>query len=590
MRLWTIASIFVLCLVLTVRAEMTQSLKARYIREAQRLKELGKTELALEKITTVYRQSSDDWQVVKAMSEILLASGKERQAVRVIEDYVRANPQDVSAMGYLASLYFEIGDTEKAWAVNSKIVRSAPQSGYGYIVVYTNLVRAGMYDEAIELVRQARKELGDSTFLFKELGEIYRLKGLHAAAAREILIAFSRGKVSQGEAYGMITGLCTDSVDTTLRDTLIRWKTGSTAALARRCLLELYLSDGNCLEASELLEEIAANDTLTLNLCVSVGRKLREKGCYGECARAYELGATLTPDNASPEILIEVAECLELNGEIDRATQAYQLVCKKFPKSKYAYASYLALARICVDAHDYERAIEFAQKASSMRLRGSEEAILLWGDILVLMGDLDGAAGIYDRVRTYWQDKYAQEAYFNLGEICFFQGRWDDAISYYDLVSHKFPEEERANDAIERLVLIKSSKRGEGYSRHLKQFANAVLLKRQSKLTEAQRLLQQILGSDVTELKIEALKLLSEIYIDQKNYEGAFKIYRYASDSLETYWSPTALEKAGDLYLKLGMVDEAIQTYEDLVLRYPQTVQAGEARQKLEIAKKAESR
>ena len=58
------------------------------------------------------------------------------------------------------------------------------------------------------------------------------------------------------------------------------------------------------------------------------------------------------------------------------------------------------------------------------------------------------------------------------------------------------------------------------------------------------------------------------------------------ADSLDTRHSPAALEAAGDIYLDRGEAGEAIRTYEDVILRFPDSVAAGEARRKIEIAKR----
>ena len=86
------------------------------------------------------------------------------------------------------------------------------------------------------------------------------------------------------------------------------------------------------------------------------------------------------------------------------------------------------------------------------------DAILFKGDCLVRAGDLDEAFKTYDLVGTDWEAGSAQEAFYNLGEIKFYQADFEEAVSYYNVTLRQYPDEPRANDAIERLMLVKAVK------------------------------------------------------------------------------------------------------------------------------------
>jgi tetratricopeptide (TPR) repeat protein len=149
----------------------------------------------------------------------------------------------------------------------------------------------------------------------------------------------------------------------------------------------------------------------------------------------------------------------------------------------------------------------------------------------------------------------------------------------------QYPDEPRANDAIDRLLVIKGSG-GEGtYRPELSDFGRALLLKRQGRLPGAADILRE-LGSmeGAGPIRVESLMLLSEIYVEQELFDQAISTYKVIGDSLETPASASALEAVGDIYLTLGRPDDAVRAYEHVILKYPESVSAGEARRKINLA------
>jgi TolA-binding protein len=202
------------------------------------------------------------------------------------------------------------------------------------------------------------------------------------------------------------------------------------------------------------------------------------------------------------------------------------------------------------------------------------------------MGRLDESFETYDLVGVDWSPPYAQEAFFNLGEISFYKTDFDDAISYYNVTLRQFPDQPRANDAIDRLLLLKASKSGDAYGPELPEFAAASLLRRQGKTAEAHARFEQLARSGRESIKAESLNSLSEIYVEEGAFDLAVKTYKVIGESLDTYLSPSALEAVGDIYLDLGRTEEAVSAYENVILRFPESVSAGEARRKIELVRR----
>ena len=90
-----------------------------------------------------------------------------------------------------------------------------------------------------------------------------------------------------------------------------------------------------------------------------------------------------------------------------------------------------------------DEAIAEADKIITSRLvdESRNDAILFKGECLISAEQLESAFATYDLVETEWEAPYAQEAFFNMGEIRFYQAYFDDAVSYYNVALRQYPAE-----------------------------------------------------------------------------------------------------------------------------------------------------
>ncbi|MGD9140451.1 MAG: tetratricopeptide repeat protein, partial [bacterium] len=164
---------------------------------------------------------------------------------------------------------------------------------------------------------------------------------------------------------------------------------------------------------------------------------------------------------------------------------------------------------------------------------------------------------------------------------------FEAALSYFNVTVSEYPGEALANDAVERLILIRGARAGEeGYAPELGVFAEAALSERQGEIEEAITLFRRAAAAGPSEVRVQSLKNLIRLYLAADDLEQALDICKIAGETVESHWSPVALETAGDIYLRLGMLDDAVNTYENVIVNYPNSVSAGEARRKLDLVRR----
>ena len=119
----------------------------------------------------------------------------------------------------------------------------------------------------------------------------------------------------------------------------------------------------------------------------------------------------------------------------------------------------------------------------------------------------------------------------------------------------------------------------------LGELGQALLMKRRGDTGGAAGLLRKLgAAENQATIRVESLSLLAEVYVDRGNMGEAVRTYKLIGDSIETPSAASALEAVGDIYLGLGRVEDAVKAYEDVILKFPDSVSAGEARRKIDLA------
>lgn len=560
------------------------------IRQAMDLTKAGNYDAALRILDDLYKRLPEDGLVVRALFDLLVEGGRYDRAEDVIRRYLSQREGDVKAKTDLAALYFKTDRREDGMALLRGIVEMAPEEPWPYDIGLNVLTGSKLDEEALTWISTARAAVGDSTLFARDAARIHSQAGRYARATREQLrAAIGSDKSTEVEAQRIIAMAGDDDARPGVIAGLLQVKGIDVFAPAvRRALWEVYLIDGDCQSALNELENVIAETKSAWHYCVALGRQALEAGCYDECHRAYALAARYATDKSKiPAFLMGQGECEVKGGLLEQALRTYDGIGSSYPNSQWSAKAAMARAGIYRQLGRLDQAAAEADRVIAEERAGDAkyEAILFKADCLVDIGRLDDAFETYDLVEDAWKPGHAQEAFFNMGEIRFYEGDFDGAESYYNVALRQFYDEPRANDAIERILLFKASKIGEVYVPELKDLAHAMLLRRQGKIEDA-RVIFDRLARGAGEIKVESLQNLSEMYLEQGAFERAAATYKVIGESLDTRRSPAALEAAGDIYLGLGRTDEAIRIYEDVILRFPDSVAAGEARRKIDYTKR----
>ncbi len=344
---------------------------------------------------------------------------------------------------------------------------------------------------------------------------------------------------------------------------------------------------------------------------LAVAEILEEKG---ELQRAYEVLTTLRdhPDAQlrQDQVLYQLGWISARLGQTAEAIAAFDQLHREHPSSQHWADATFRLADHQFKSRDAEAASELldlisqnppaeldAKLASfTLHLRGRVAATEgRWSDVLSPMqkliseypsGPLADSARFWLGEAHYQLTNYdAAEKHLNAidssinepwlamvllrqAQIKSTRRRWDEVISYVQMLQHRFPDFGRQYEAIYLTGRVHSVR---GEFREAREAFQTVVDSEDGHLTETAAIAQWMIG---------------ETHLHQKQFKDALRAYLKV-EKIYDYprWRAAALLQAGKCCERLGQVDQARQLYERLTQQLPTTSYHAAAKRRLKSIK-----
>ena len=186
-------------------------------REALRVEPRAETEARLAELVAQQMELEGR----RAEANRLLATGRRTEAIPVLEEILRRNPEDAIAQGRLGTALAELGKLDQAKQYWGKVVESNPNDIYGLAMLGWVAYNEKRFDEAREFYEQADAIEPYEAKIHYQLGMIEALTGntaqaldyfmqaleiepLHAGALEGVIIALrQQGKSQDAIAYAL---------------------------------------------------------------------------------------------------------------------------------------------------------------------------------------------------------------------------------------------------------------------------------------------------------------------------------------------------------------------------------------------------
>lgn len=582
------------------------SAELRQFRLADQYMRAGQYERAIPVLEDLYASAPENSTFYVKLKEAYENVKKYDEAIALVEKRIERFDTPM-LMSEKARLQYLAGREKAAFETWDRALSLSPQRSSTYRIVYQALVDIRRFDRAIEVLKQGREALSDSSLFRLQLAYLYSLAGRHREAMTEYVellendpdrVSFVRNRLSafveQGEELGESIGVLEEAV-----------REAPLNRAYRELLAWLHMEEDDYRAAFDVYRAIDRLEKENGQTLYQFARQAADADAYEVASDAYEEILSRHPDSPfAPEAQRGLGDMhrrwaqqtdervFDPSGErieaphYEAALQAYKTFLETYPNHR-AYAD--VLRSVAALQQDVFRRLDAARKTLERvvaRAPGSEaanEARYDLGRIQLQDGNLQEArltfSRLVDRVRT---GDLADRARYEMALLHFYDGEFESAQTRLEAVNQN-TSSDVANDALELTVMIRFNKGPDSTSRPLRRYAEARLLDRQRRFDAAIASLDSLLSqhgnhSIADEARFERASVLRA----QGRLESAATAFAelpliHPRSSL----ADDALFAAGKAYQRLGNVQKAVDTYNRLLEDHPASILAADTRTRL---------
>jgi tetratricopeptide (TPR) repeat protein len=237
------------------------------------------------------------WEGWHNLGVVLFAEGDDDAAADAFSKAVSINPAHTPTLLARAEAYRRAGEKKKARADYKEVLERSPDSAQAYARMASLLREMDEHEDAVDLLREALREVGGKAPIYVELGLVYLAQG------RDDLAELVLSKAVQ-----------LDEKNPTI------WNALALVAMER----------GRDQEAFERFDKASALAPDFLDARFNVASVLIDAGDYARARSELEAVVAKRPDDLGAKVALGVAH--RGLGEHDRARSAWQDVVKAAPR------------------------------------------------------------------------------------------------------------------------------------------------------------------------------------------------------------------------------------------------------------------
>lgn len=600
-------------LAFTVLAQQNQMDQNQFML-AESYEQQGNLAKAVEIIEGLNKKDPANIQYFNKLNTLYLQLKKYDESVLLIESRIKLAPQDVNLYGLLGSTYYTAGDRTKAYSVWDDAINKFKSSQMTVRIIANYVIDRRDFEKAIEYLNLG-KEISKDPFLYSyDLAELYQITMRYREAANEYcdLINANPAQYQQIESKILSYSNKPNALDETI-EVVKKQRSDNInfSYLLARLLIEKKSYD----EAFDIYKELDSKENNKGSQLQSFANFVYRDGAYETALRVYKyildnieneqvipaakLGYAKTQEalfiykykTANPEWKTYYYNISAEDKDIQPVIDAYKEIVKIYKHSEVAIE---AILRIGVLYFYYSNNPEEAKTYFSIISNDypvskfASLALIELGNISVINAKLDEAEKYFQSVistpRVNPEDR--SFANYRLARILSYKNDFEAARQKLFSVMGNL-KDNIANDAIEFSILLNTAKND---SSNLSLYCNAEFLTEQQRFSEAKELYLQLSQNPQAFVFHSIAKIKSaEMQIANNDYQGAISTLTTIVDEAEkNIYDDKALYLQGKIY-QYGLKDnlKAVESYENLLAKFPRSLYLDEARQNIiELRKK----
>lgn len=603
----------ILLIAFTLFAQQYQMDQNQYML-AESYEQRGDLNKALEIVEALNKKDPNNIQYFNKLNSLYLQLKKYDESITLINSRIKITPQDITLYGLLGSSYYTAGDRTKAYQVWDEAAGKFKDNQMAYRIIANYAIEKRDFEKAIEYLNRG-KEINKDPFLFSyDLGELYQLTMRFKEAASEYcnLILNSPQQYQQIESKILSYSNKPNALDETI-SVVEKFKSENISFYY--LLARLYIEKKNYQQAFELYKEIDKKQNTRGTELYSFADYVYRDGEYETALNVYKylidnysnqpnipnakLGYAKTQEalfvknmNSANPVWKEYAKPVMADeSKIKPVIEAYEEIVKTFLHSEVGIEANLRIGLLKLN---YQNNVTEAEKYFKLIVdtystsKFVSSALIKLGDISLLRGNIDEAEKYFQSVLKSNRSTPEEKNYssYQLAKTYSYKNDFDAARTNLISILGNL-KDNYANDAIELSILLNTAKND---SSNLALYCKAEFLTEQFRFNEAKELYTQLAQNPQAFLFNSIAKIkVAEMMIANDDYLNAISNLAMIIDEAEkNIYADKALYLQGQIY-QFGLKDnvKAVESYENLLAKFPRSLYLDEARQNIiELKKK----
>jgi tetratricopeptide (TPR) repeat protein len=581
---------------------------------AQGYEQRGDFTKAVEIIETLIKKDPSNIQYFNKLNSLYLQLKKYDESVALINSRILLTPQDISLYGMLGSTFYTAGDRTKAYETWDSTIEKFKTNQMTIRIISNYVIERRDFEKAIEYLNLGKKTSQDPFLYSYDLAELYQMTMRYREAAEEYCLLIKANPQQYQQIENRILSYLNkpNALDETIG--VIEKHTSENISF-EYLLARLYIEKKDYDLAFDLFKEIDKKQNTNGSDLYSFGDYVYRDGEYKTASEVFKyLIDNYNDQQNTPLAKLGYAKTIEAmfiqkqkslvpewktfskfqksdEKDIEPVITAYEEIIKTYTHSEVGIEANLRIGILQkyynnndIEAEKYFKLITETYSTSKF----APLAYIELGSSAINKAKLDEAEkyfiSVINNKRAQAEDKNYSN--YQLARINAFNGKFDEARKYLVDVMMNL-KDNNANDAIQLSILLNTAKND---SSNLSVYCNADFLTEQERFDEAKNLYDQLAQNPQAFIFHSIAKLRSaEMQIANGDYLSAISNLAIIVEEAEkNIYADKALYLQGKIY-EYGFNDnaKAIESYENLLAKFPRSLYLDDARQSIiELKKK----
>ncbi len=571
---------------------------------AKVLEKAGQYKDALQIYLPMYRSGDRSVQVVAGIENLYRELSQYDELIEFLSGLTREYPENISYQINLGKARYLNNQKDKALQIWQAVYNTEPQNIMNYRLIASAMIQLRLYDQAIDVYKQAMQRIKNQEILYREIGNLYRAQ-LNYERAVDNFLHYYRYDTKQfnyvniqiitmskdDEAVGRIIGAITDHTNQFGSDPLID-----------ELLAGMYIKKKEFGNAFRIYRQLDQQDK-NRNYLILFGKEAEKNHAFEYAIQAYTLMLNDSGDERNKEqVQLSLAKCtydfgeelssggdqLKAGQRVEESIRMLESIQKQVTRQDVKRDALELQGDIHLEFYnDTDKAIDLYSQLlkENLPVHIAGRVNIKLGQSFLIKNDLNTALKIFRSVNN---GQYANRASYYLAEISFYNGQFSSARSGFEhLISRAGMSDTLANNALERIFLIDQYAAD---STGLAEFSAAELLLAQEKRSEAAKKYNELFLKKKQISPMAGLKAASVYKSLEMSDEGMAVLESYISSYPDDPEIDKAFFSLAGIYARQSDFVKAIACYQQILQNYPGSFYLDEARKNIrEITPNLES-